>query len=109
MASRPGRREDLERERARARGARRLLPWSLATAAGGALIALVAGGGPRAAAVLAALGLVFTLFLWTTSIARCPACGARLPGEKRPDPSGGTGPAVVERTESCLRCRARFE
>jgi hypothetical protein len=108
MAS-AGRRQDLERERARARGARKLLPWSLATAAGGALIGLFAGGGPRAAAVLAALGLLFTLFLWTTSAARCPACGARLPNEKRPGPHGGRGPAEVEWTESCPRCRARFE
>jgi hypothetical protein len=104
----PPRRQDLQRERARARGARRLLPWSLASAAGGAVLALVAGGGPRAAAVLAALGLVFTLFLWTTSIARCPACGAPLPRE-RPGPHGGAGPAGVEQPESCLRCRARFE
>jgi hypothetical protein len=107
MARAPGI-QDLQRERARARGARRLLPWSLASAVGGALLALVAGGGPRAAAVLAALGLVFTLFLWTTSIARCPVCGAPLEKE-RPGPHGGTGPAGVERTESCLRCRTRFE
>lgn len=105
----PIRRRDVERELARARGARRLLPWSLATAVGGALIALVAGGGPRAAVTLAALGLLFTLFLWTTSVARCPACGAPLPREERPGPHGDTGPAKVERSESCPRCRARFE
>jgi hypothetical protein len=103
------RRRDVERERARARGARRLLPWSLATALGGGLIALAAGGGARAAATLFAVGLLFTLFLWTTSIPRCPACGVRLPEERRPGPHGGTGPAEVERSGSCPRCRTRFE
>jgi hypothetical protein len=113
MPPAPTRRRDVERERARARGARRLLPWSIATAVGGALIAVVAGGGLRAGAALAALGLLFTLFLWTTSIARCPACGAPLPRRwpdgKRPDPHRGAGPADVEASESCPRCRARFE
>jgi hypothetical protein len=109
MAPPTARRGDVARERARARGARRLLPWSLATALGGALIALFAGGGVRAGAALAALGLLFTLFLWTASIARCPACGAPLPREERPDPSRGAGPAGVELPESCPRCRARFE
>ncbi len=100
---------DLQRELARARGARRLLPWAVATAAGGGLLAFAAGGGARGAAALAAVGLLFALFLWTTSIARCPACGARLRSEKRPSPRGGAGPAAVERPESCPRCRTRFE
>jgi hypothetical protein len=103
----------VERERARARAARRLLPWALATAAGGGLIAYAAGGGPRAALALAAIGLLFAAFVWTTSIARCPACGAPLGRTKeegrRPDPEGEAGPAAVERPESCPRCRARFE
>jgi hypothetical protein len=104
------RRLDVEREVARARGARRLLPWSLATAAGGGLLAFAAGGGLRAALTLAAIGLLFAAFLWTMSIARCPACGAPLPSPpRRPDPQGAAGPAVVERFESCPRCRARFE
>ncbi len=100
---------DVERELARARGARRLLPWAIVTVAGGGLIPLVAGGGPRAAASLAAVGLLFALFLWTMSIARCPACGAPLGRGKRPDPQGPTGPAGAERLESCPRCRTRYE
>ncbi len=99
---------DVERELARARGARRLLPWAVATAAGGGLLAIAAGGGPRAAASVSAVGLLFALFLWATSIARCPACGAPLRNEKRPGPGGVTGPAAVERLEGCPRCRTRF-
>ena len=99
---------DVERELARARGARRLLPWALATAVGGGLLPLAAGGGLRAGAVVAAVGLLFVLFLWASSIARCPACGGAL-GRRRPDPQGQAGPAGVERFERCPRCRTRFE
>ena len=106
MARAPGRR-DVERELARARGSRRMLPWSVATAAGGGALALAAGLGLRAAAVLFALGLVFAAFLWSTSIPRCPACGAPLPRPKGPGPQG-TGPAG-ERVASCPRCHVRFD
>jgi len=92
----PVRRADVERELSRARGARKMLPWALLTAVGGAAIGLVAGGGARGAGALFAVGLVFALFLWTTSVARCPACGARLP-------------AARARLEACPGCRARFE
>ncbi len=95
---------DVDRELARARGARRLLPWALVSALSGGAIAWVAGGGPRAGAALAAVGLVFVLFLWTMAIARCPACGAPLPGGRvRGDGAGGARP------ESCPACRARFD
>jgi hypothetical protein len=100
---------DVERELARARGARRLLPWALATAIGGGLLPLAAGGGLRAAATVAAVGLLFALYLWATSIARCPACGGALDRRKWPDPQGQAGPAGVERFERCPRCQARFE
>lgn len=98
----------VDQELARAGGARRILPWAIASAAGGAALGFVAGGGARAAAVLLAVGLVFALFLWVTAIARCPACGAPLPRPRRgraspPEPAGGG------RLESCPRCRARFE
>ncbi len=106
MARTLGRR-DVDRELARARGSRRMLPWSIVTAAGGAAIAFAAGGGPRAAGALFLLGLVFAAFLWSTSIPRCPACGAPLPRTKRPGPRG-SGPAV-ERVASCPRCLARFD
>ncbi|HEX9306365.1 MAG TPA: hypothetical protein VF894_02665 [Anaeromyxobacter sp.] len=99
---------DVERELARARGARRLLPWAFVTAAGGGLLALAAGGGARGAAALAAVGLVFALFLWTTSVPRCPVCGAPLRKDARPGPKGA-GPAAMVRVESCPRCRTRFE
>jgi hypothetical protein len=90
----------VERELARAQGARRLLPWALLSALGGGAIAWAAGGGLRAGAAIAAAGLLFVLFLWTTSVARCPACGARLPRSR-----GGAG----GRLESCPACRSRFE
>lgn len=103
------RRLDVDRELARALGARKLLPWSIATAIGGAVLGYVAGGGARAAAVLFALGLLFSAFAASSAIARCPACGARLPlPKKRPGPRGAD-PAEVERIRSCPRCRVRFE
>jgi hypothetical protein len=86
----------VEQELARARGARRLLPWAVASAVAGGAIGLVAGGGPRAAAALFLAGLVFGAFLWTTSTPRCPSCGAALPR------AGGT-------PDACPRCRARYE
>jgi hypothetical protein len=89
--TRPVARRDVDRELARA-----LLPWAALSALGGAAIGFVAGGGPRAAGALFALGLVFALFVWVTSVARCPACGARLPAGR-------------ERLEACPGCRARIE
>lgn len=95
----------MERELARAHGARRLLPWAVLTSLGAGAIAWLAGGGPRAGATIAALGLVFVLFVWTTSIARCPACGAPLPrGRAR-----GPGASAGDRPESCPSCRTRFD
>jgi hypothetical protein len=94
--SAPVRRDAVDRELARARGARKMLPWAALTAVGGAAIGAVAGGGARGAAALFAIGLVFALFLWTASVARCPACGARLPAGRA-------------RLEACPGCRARFE
>ena len=91
----PVRRDAVDRELSRARGARRMMPWAALTAVGGAAIGLVVGGGARGAAALFALGLLFALFLWTTSVPRCPACGARLPAGRR--------------LEGCPGCRARFE
>jgi hypothetical protein len=90
--------KSVEQERARARGARRLLPWAVVTAASGAALGAMAGGGIRAAATLGAIGLVFALFLWVTSIPRCPACGGRL-----------AFPRAPERLQRCPRCRAPFE
>jgi hypothetical protein len=99
-------RREVDQELARARGARRMLPWAVATAAGGGLIALLAGGGARGALAVAGVGLLFALFAWVTSVARCPACGGSL-RSKRPGPNGAD-PAVVERFDSCPRCRTRF-
>ena len=90
------RREAVDREVARARGARKMLPWAALTAAGGAAIGLAAGGGARGATALFVLGLVFALYLWTTSVPRCPACGTRLPAGRM-------------KLEACPACRARFE
>jgi hypothetical protein len=88
-------RRDVDRELARARGSRRLLPWAFLSAIGGGAIGFVAGGGVRAAALLLGLGLVFALFLWVTAIPRCPACGAALSSRGR--------------LEACAGCRARFD
>jgi hypothetical protein len=85
----------VERELARARGARRLLPWAALSALAGAVIGLVAGGGVRAAGALLAAGLLFAAFLWTASTARCPACGAGLSGQGAPP-------------DACPRCRTPY-
>jgi hypothetical protein len=90
---------DVDRELARALSARRLLPWTFLSALGGGAIGWVAGGGPRAGAAIAAAGLLFVLFLWTTAIARCPACGTPL---KRAGAAGG-------RPGSCPSCQTRFD
>jgi hypothetical protein len=87
----------VQQELARARGSRRMLPWALLTAVGGGALGALAGGGVRGALALGAVGLVFACFLWVTSIARCPACGARL--SARGD----------ERLRGCPRCRATFD
>ncbi len=92
----PVRREAVERELARARAARKMLPWAAFTSVGGAALGFAAGGGARGAAALFALGLVFALFLWTTSVPRCPGCGTRLPAGRA-------------RLEACPGCRTRFE
>jgi hypothetical protein len=106
-ATRPPAARDLARERARAAGARRMIPWTLLTAVGGGALAYTAGGGLRAGIALGAVGLLFTLFLWTTSIARCPVCGARLP--RRAGGTGGRGGPTPGGAETCARCRTRFE
>lgn len=94
----------MDRELARARGARRLLPWVLVSSLGAGAIAWVAGGGLRGGAAVAALGIVFAVIVWTTSIARCPSCGAPLRrGTYR---GGGEG---ADRPESCPSCRTRFD
>ncbi len=86
-----------------------MLPWAVATAAGGAAIALAAGGGGKAAGALLVLGLVFAAFVWAASVARCPSCGAPLPLDgKRPGP-GGSGPAGAGGLQGCPRCLAPFE
>jgi hypothetical protein len=93
--TRPVARAHVEQELARARGARRLAPWAALSAIAAGLIGLAAGGGLRAAGTLVAAGLVFAVFVWLTSVARCPACGARLPRR------GGA-------PDACPRCRTPF-
>jgi hypothetical protein len=98
---------DVDRELARAQGARRLLPWAFATALGAGAIAWVAGGGAKAGATVAALGLVFVLFVWTTSVARCPLCGAPLRRGRAAQAQPGAG--ALARPDSCPSCHARFD
>lgn len=92
---RPVPRAAVDREIARARGARRLLPWAALSALAGGALGLFAGGGLRAAGALFLVGLLFAAFLWTTSTPRCPACGAALPRH------GGA-------PDACPRCRAPY-
>lgn len=92
--ARPASPKDVERELARARGARRLLPWAVASAlAAGALVG-VAGAGWKGGLVVALVGLVFAAFTATAAVARCPSCGASLS-----DRAG--------RSPGCPTCRVR--
>ncbi|HEY6101392.1 MAG TPA: hypothetical protein VIW03_18280 [Anaeromyxobacter sp.] len=94
--TRPVPRADVDRELARARGARRVLPWAVLSALAGGAIGLVAGGGLRAAGTLVLVGLLLAGYVWTASRARCPACGASLPS--RGGPLAG-----------CPRCRNPYD
>jgi hypothetical protein len=97
----------LFQERQRARAARKLLPFALATAMGGGALGLAASGSWQAALAAAAPGAVFVLFAWASALARCPECGRRLARvEKEPGSAGGTpSPVEVERAGACPRCR----
>ena len=108
-ATAPSGRAAYDRELSRARGSRRMLPWALLTALGGASLGFVAGGGVRGAAVLLLLGLVFAAFLWVTSIARCPSCGAPLDVPGRGPSAAVPHAASAERVPVCRRCGARFD
>lgn len=105
---------DLERERSRARGARRLLPWAVASAIAAGLLVGTAGAGWRGGLAIAGVGLLFAAFAAAASVARCPSCGAPLgkePGKEddRPAPGGHPGPADPSRQQHCARCGARFD
>jgi hypothetical protein len=69
----------VEQERARARGARRLIPWVVGSAASAGVLVWVAGGGWRGALTIGALGLLFGALVLAFSVARCPRCGTLLP------------------------------
>jgi DNA-directed RNA polymerase subunit RPC12/RpoP len=106
MASTPPR-DELEVERVRARAARRLLPFAVATAAGGGAIGFAAGGSFTGALAAAAPGAVFVLFARASAVARCPACGRRIAlREKGPGSAGGApSPVEVGPSGTCPRCR----
>jgi hypothetical protein len=98
---------DLARERTRARAARKLLPWAFASVAAAGLLVYVAGGGWKGALGIFAPGLLFVVFAWSASVARCPGCGTRLPRvEKGTGPAAAPGPVDVEDERGCPRCRS---
>jgi hypothetical protein len=95
----------VERELSRARSARRVIPWVLLGALGGAALVAVAARSIAAGLPILVPGIAAALFTWMMGIARCPACGASLlrRGEAR------ASPAEVSRTHRCPHCGARFE
>ncbi|ABC83857.1 hypothetical protein [Anaeromyxobacter dehalogenans] len=110
MGARRMRLADLQRERSRARGARRLLPWAVASAIAAGLLVGTAGAGWRGGLAVAGVGLLFAAFAAVASVARCPSCGAPLGKEDdRPAPGGRPGPADPLREQHCARCGARFD
>jgi hypothetical protein len=101
----------VERERARASGARRLLPWAVLSAVLVGSLVGFAGAGWRGGLVIGLLGLLFAGFTASAAVARCPACGAplgRLP-DAPPRSEGRPDPAEPASSRRCSRCRVRFE
>jgi hypothetical protein len=78
--------------------ARKVLPWVVASALGAAALVKVAGASWTGAAGVFGAGLVLALFVWTLSIARCPACGKRLPRTTAEPAATGGG------EKGCARC-----
>jgi len=105
----PPRWEHVHRELQRARGARRLVPWTAVSALLAAGFVSFAAQSPRAGLPMLVAGGVLTLLVWSLSRPRCPACGATLwrRGE-RPGPPTAPRPTQVERDRRCPRCGVAF-
>jgi hypothetical protein len=104
-----GRWREVERELARARSARRVLPFAAGSAL---LLAALAGWATlswRPAILLLAPGALFALFAAAAAVPRCPCCGRSLWGRgERPGPAGSPRLTRVERDRRCPRCGEPF-
>ncbi|HET8725565.1 MAG TPA: hypothetical protein VFM53_15305 [Anaeromyxobacteraceae bacterium] len=106
----PSRWEGVRRELQRARGARRMIPWALLSAALGFAAMAWAGRSWRAGLPLLVGGLLFALVIRQLAIPHCPDCGKGLwlRGE-RPGPPTAPVPTQVERDRKCPRCGAGLD
>ena len=105
----PPRWEHVRRELQRARGARRMVPWTLASALlSGALVSWAARRW-TAGLPLVLGGLVLVAVVASLARPRCPACGGALfrRGE-RPGPPTAPRPVEAERTRRCPDCGVAF-
>ncbi len=106
----PPRWEPVRRELQRARGARRLVPWTFLSGVLAAAFVSYAARSWRAGWPLFAAGLVLTLLVVALSIPHCPSCGRNLwkKGES-PGPPTAPRPTDVETRRRCPHCGTSFE
>jgi len=102
--------EPVRRELQRARGARRMVGWTLFSAVLGYAFLSVAGRSWRAGLPLLVGGLLLALVVRALAVPHCPACGKNLwlRGE-RPGPPTAPVPTQVERDHRCPRCGAGLD
>lgn len=106
----PIRWEPVRRELQRARGARRLVPWTFLSALLAAGFVGFAARSWRAGMPLLVVGVLLTLLVVSLSIPHCPSCTRSLwrRGEL-PGPPTAPRPTDVERERRCPHCGTRFE
>jgi DNA-directed RNA polymerase subunit RPC12/RpoP len=101
--------DPVRRELQRARGARRLVPWTFLSGVLGAAFVSFAARSWRAGWPLFAAGLLLTILVVALSIPHCPSCGRNLwkRGES-PGPPTAPRPTDVEEHRRCPHCGSRF-
>ncbi len=100
----------VQRELQRARAARRLVPFVLASGVVGAALVAWMGRSGRAALVVLGACALFLAFVAAAATPRCPQCAGSL-WRRGESPGSAAAPrqTQVERERRCPRCGARFE
>jgi ribosomal protein S27AE len=105
----PPRWEDVRRELARARAARRAGPFLLGSTLAAGLLVAVAARSPPAGLAMLVPGALLWLVLRGTATPRCPACGESLwTRDDRPGRPSAPRETRVERERRCPRCGANL-
>jgi len=101
----PPRWEEVRRELARARAARRAGPFLVGSTLAAGLLVAVAARSPPAGLAMLVPGALLWLVLRGTAMPRCPSCGESLwTGDDRPGGPGAPRETRVERERRCPRC-----